>query len=137
MSFRSPLPDVVIPNLTLFDYLFADITDVADRPAVIDGPSGAQTSYGQLVRQISALAGGLAQRGFSSGDVAGILCPNVPAFVTVFHGILRAGAAVGGHRPRVAPGRAAVLVRNDGVAEGRDADSPQSGGQPRAGRADH
>ena len=60
MSFRSPLPDVAIPNLTLFDYLFADIADVADRPAVIDGPSGAQTTYGQLVGQISALAGGLA-----------------------------------------------------------------------------
>ena len=41
--------------------------------------------------QISALAGGLAQRGFADGDVAAILCPNIPAFVTVFHGILRAG----------------------------------------------
>ena len=91
MSFRSPLPDVVIPNLTLFDYLFSDIAAVADQPAVIDGPSGAQTTYRQLVGQISALAGGLAQRGFAEGDVAGILCPNIPAFITVFHGILRAG----------------------------------------------
>src|SRR6478735_7655023 len=54
MSFRSPLPDVAIPNQTLFDYLFTGIADVADRPAVIDGPSGAQTTFGQLVRQISA-----------------------------------------------------------------------------------
>jgi acyl-CoA synthetase (AMP-forming)/AMP-acid ligase II len=91
MSFRSPLPDVPIPNLTLFDYLFSDIAAVADQPAVIDGPSGAQTTYRQLVGQISALAGGLAQRGFAVGDVAGVLCPNIPAFVTVFHGILRAG----------------------------------------------
>jgi acyl-CoA synthetase (AMP-forming)/AMP-acid ligase II len=94
MSFRSPLPDVDIPNLTLFDYLFSDLEDVADRPAVIDGPSGAETSYRQLVGQISALAGGLARRGFSAGDVAAVLCPNVPAFVTVFHGILRAGGTV-------------------------------------------
>ena len=91
MSFRSPLPDVAIPNLTLFDYLFSDVAAAADQPAVIDGPSGAQTTYRQLVGQIAALAGGLAQRGFADGDVAGILCPNIPAFVTVFHGILRAG----------------------------------------------
>ena len=91
MSFRSPLADVAIPDVTLFDYLFSDIEDVADRPAVIDGGSGAQTTYRELVGQIEALAGGLAANGFGTGDVAALLCPNVPAFVTVFHGILRAG----------------------------------------------
>jgi len=91
MSFRSPLPDVDIPDVTLFDFLFADIAAVADRTALIDGTSGAETSFRKLVGQISALAGGLAQRGFGVGDVAGVLCPNIPAFATVFHGILRAG----------------------------------------------
>ena len=91
MTFRSPLADVAIPDVSLFDYLFGDIEAVADHTALIDGPSGAVTSFRSLVAQISALAGGLAQRGFRDGDVAAILCPNVPAFVTVFHGILRAG----------------------------------------------
>lgn len=91
MSFRSPLADVAIPDMTLFDYLFGDIDAVADQPALIDGPSGAVTTYRGLVGQISALAGGLAQRGFHEGHVAAILCPNAPVFVTVFHGILRAG----------------------------------------------
>ncbi|MEP6562134.1 MAG: AMP-binding protein, partial [Nakamurella sp.] len=91
MSFRSPLADVAIPDMTLFDYLFGDIDAVADQPALIDGPSGAVTTYRGLVGRISALAGGLAQRGFHEGHVAAILCPNAPVFVTVFHGILRAG----------------------------------------------
>ena len=91
MTFRSPLADVAIPDVTLFDYLFGDIESVADQTALIDGPSGAVTTFRGLVAQISALAGGLAQRGFRDGAVAAILCPNVPAFVTVFHGILRAG----------------------------------------------
>ena len=91
MTFRSPLADVAIPDVTLFDYLFGDIESVADQPALIDGPSGAVTTFRALVAQISALAGGLTQRGFAAGDVAAIFCPNVPAFVTVFHGILRAG----------------------------------------------
>jgi acyl-CoA synthetase (AMP-forming)/AMP-acid ligase II len=43
---------------------------------------------------VLAFAGALAARGVGVGDVLGLLCPNVPAFATVFHGILRAGATV-------------------------------------------
>ncbi|WP_127784081.1 AMP-binding protein [Rhodococcus sp. X156] len=94
MSFHSPFPDVEIPDTSLFDFLFGKVAEdeaLAARPALVDGTSGAVTTYGQLVGQVNALAGGLAQRGFHQGDVAGLLCPNVPAFATVFHGILRAG----------------------------------------------
>ena len=36
----------------------------------------------------------VAARGVGTDTVVGLLCPNVPAFATVFHGILRAGATV-------------------------------------------
>ncbi|MTD14269.1 AMP-binding protein [Nakamurella sp. YIM 132087] len=91
MSFRSPMPDVEIPDKSLYDFLFEDLTGNEETVALIDGPSGAETTYAALRAQINALAGGLAARGFASGQVAAVLCPNVPAFVTVFHGILRAG----------------------------------------------
>ncbi len=91
MSFGSPFPDVEIPNVLLFDYLFGNIDAVAGDTAIIDGATGATTSYGELRTQILALAGGLAARGLAVGEVSGILCPNIPAFVTVFHGIMRAG----------------------------------------------
>ena len=91
--FRSPLPDVVIPELSVYDALFASLTDEdLDRVALIDGSSGAETTYGQLRTQIDALAGALAARGIAVGDVVALHSPNVPAFATVFHGILRAGA---------------------------------------------
>lgn len=92
MSFGSPFPDVEIPDVLLFDYLFGDIAEVADAPALIDGSSGQITTFSQLSGQILALAGGLTARGITIGEVCGILCPNTPAFVTVFHGIMRAGA---------------------------------------------
>jgi acyl-CoA synthetase (AMP-forming)/AMP-acid ligase II len=91
MSFRSPMADVPIPDVSLYDYLFGDLAGAEQVTAIIDGPSGAATSYAELKAQIDACAGGLAARGFAVGDVAGVLCPNIPAFVTVFHGILRAG----------------------------------------------
>ena len=91
--FTSPLPDVEIPNISLFDYLFGDIKDdELARVAFIDGTTGAEVSYAQLIGQINSFAGALAARGTEVGDVVGLLCPNVPAFSTVFHGILRAGA---------------------------------------------
>ncbi|WP_159404436.1 AMP-binding protein, partial [Gordonia sp. YY1] len=92
MSFTSPFPDVEIPDMSVFDYLFGSIADEdLARTALVDSKSGTTTSYGQLVGQIEAAAGALASRGIGVGDVVGILSPNIPAFATVFHGILRAG----------------------------------------------
>src|SRR6187402_1933647 len=59
---------------------------------LIDGPSGAETTYGALKQQIELFAWALAARGIGLGDVVALHSPNVPAFATVFHGILRAGA---------------------------------------------
>ncbi|HPZ33908.1 MAG TPA: AMP-binding protein, partial [Microbacteriaceae bacterium] len=93
MPFRSPFPDVEIPNLSVFDYLFADLApDAAASTALVDGTSGDATSYGALVVQIQRMAGALAARGVRPGDVVALHSPNVPAFATAFHGILRAGA---------------------------------------------
>ncbi|KAB1655955.1 4-coumarate--CoA ligase family protein [Pseudoclavibacter chungangensis] len=89
----SPYPDVEIPDLTVYDYLFGDLDDAdRDRPAFIAQADGAETSYASLVAQIDAFAGALAERGVGPGTVVGLLSPNVPAFVTAFHGVLRAGA---------------------------------------------
>lgn len=91
----STFPDVAIPNLTVYDYLFGDLDDAhLSQVALVDGASGAETTYGELVGRINALAGALAARGVKPGDVIGLLCPNTPAFAIVFHGILRAGATV-------------------------------------------
>ena len=91
--FTSPLPDVDIPELSVYDYLFASLSDSdLDRTALIDGASGEETTYGRLRAQVDALAGALAARGIAVGDVVALHAPNVPAFATVFHGILRAGA---------------------------------------------
>jgi acyl-CoA synthetase (AMP-forming)/AMP-acid ligase II len=91
--FRGPLPDVEIPHLSVYDFLFASIDEAdLDRIAIVDGASGAETSYRQLIGQIDLVAGALAARGIGLGDVVALHSPNVPAFAAVFHGILRSGA---------------------------------------------
>ncbi|OBB61370.1 AMP-dependent synthetase [Mycobacterium sp. 852013-51886_SCH5428379] len=93
MSFASPYPDVQIPTTSVYDYLFSDLTDSdAQRVALIDTASGAQTTYGDMLARIDAFAGALAERGIGVGDVVGLLAPNSAAFAIAFHGILRSGA---------------------------------------------
>ena len=93
--FTSTHPDVEIPELSIYDYLFSSLTDEdLGRVALIDPATGAETTYGALRAQVDLFAGALAARGAGVGTVVGLLCPNVPAFATVFHGILRAGSTV-------------------------------------------
>jgi acyl-CoA synthetase (AMP-forming)/AMP-acid ligase II len=93
--FTSSAPDVEIPEVSVFEYLFGSLSDDdAARIALIDAASGDETTYAALRAQASAFAGALAARGVGTDTVIGLLCPNVPAFATVFHGILRAGAVV-------------------------------------------
>jgi acyl-CoA synthetase (AMP-forming)/AMP-acid ligase II len=90
---RSPYPDETIPDQSVFEFLFGALDDAgAARVALVDGASGAETSYAALRAQIELLAGALAARGIGVGDVVALHSPNVPAFATVFHGILRSGA---------------------------------------------
>ncbi|MBI5161100.1 MAG: AMP-binding protein [Micrococcales bacterium] len=89
---RSPYPDVVIPDQSVFDFLFAELDDDdRQRVALVDGPSGETTTYEQLRERILALAGALAERGLGTSSTVALHCTNVPAFAVVFHGILRAG----------------------------------------------
>jgi acyl-CoA synthetase (AMP-forming)/AMP-acid ligase II len=93
MSFASPFPDVEIPEGTVYDYLFADLTEEdADRVALVDAGSGAETTYRDLLVRVDAFAGALADRGVGVGDVVALLSPNSSTFAVAFHGILRAGA---------------------------------------------
>ncbi|MEV0079959.1 AMP-binding protein [Nocardia neocaledoniensis] len=95
MSFRSPFPDVDIPDVSIHDFLFGQI-DQADleKSALVDGKTGDSTTYRELIERIDAVAGALAARGAGTGDVVAVLSPNSPQFAVAFHGAIRAGATV-------------------------------------------
>lgn len=83
--FSSPFPDVDIPDVSVYDYLFGSLDDNdRARIALVDGTTGAQTDYGTLAAQIDAVAGYLAAHGVRPGDVVGLFAPNIPAFAAVF-----------------------------------------------------
>jgi acyl-CoA synthetase (AMP-forming)/AMP-acid ligase II len=92
--YRSPYPDQVIPNTSVFEFLFGALSEKdAARTAIVDGTTGAETTFGELAERSILLAGALAARGIGIGSVVALHCPNVPEFATAFHGILRSGAS--------------------------------------------
>jgi len=91
VPFPSPFADVQVPEVSVYDHLFAGLTEEdAARVAVVDGER--QATYGELKQYVDLFAGALAKRGVRPGDVVALHCPNTLAFVIAFHGILRAGA---------------------------------------------
>jgi len=67
---------------------------LGDKPALIDGVSGRQLSYGQLAEGVPRVASALRQRGFKKGDVFAIFSPNVLEYPIAFHAVASLGGIV-------------------------------------------
>jgi acyl-CoA synthetase (AMP-forming)/AMP-acid ligase II len=94
MIHRSPLPDVDIPDEALTTYALYRARELADKPALIDGPTGRVLTYAGLDQAVRAVAGGLVAGGFVKGDVLALMAPNLPEYAVVFHGVAFAGGII-------------------------------------------
>src|SRR5437763_114911 len=94
MIFRSPHPDVAIPDVPLHRRVLEHAAAFGEKPALIDGLTGRTLTYGRVAGQVQRVAAGLAARGFHKGDVLALFAPNVPEFAPAFFGTLAAGGIV-------------------------------------------
>ncbi|MCS7023809.1 MAG: AMP-binding protein [Bryobacteraceae bacterium] len=94
MPFRSPYPDISVPDVSLPDFIFSNLGEAAGRTALIDGPTGRSYTYAQVDLLSRRVAGALAKRGLGKGDKLAILSPNVPEYAIAVHGVMRAGGIV-------------------------------------------
>jgi PAS domain S-box-containing protein len=94
MPYRSPYPDVWIPEVPLVEFIFKNAALHADKPALIDGPTGREVTYRQLLDRVRHVAWTLRQLGVRHDDVVAIYGPNSPEYVTVFYAITTLGATV-------------------------------------------
>ncbi|BAU81461.1 AMP-dependent synthetase and ligase [Streptomyces laurentii] len=116
MILRSPLPDVVLPDVTVYELLF-DALDDGDRErvALVDGITGRTLTYGELAESVDRFAGALAARGLRPGDAVALNAPNSPEFVVAFHGVLRAGGTVTTVNVLYTPDEIATQLRDAGA----------------------
>src|SRR5213594_2427599 len=91
MIFRGPYPDVTIPEVSLTDFICRSFTEIKDKPALIDGPTGRMLTYKQFESAVKRTAASLSQRGFKKGDVFGIFSPNCPEYAIAFHAVAMLG----------------------------------------------
>jgi acyl-CoA synthetase (AMP-forming)/AMP-acid ligase II len=92
MGHRSPYPDVDIPDVPIHTFVLERASELGDKPALIDGPSGRTLTYEALAEGVGKAAAGMAARGLARGDVVGILAPNMPEWALVFHAVSTVGA---------------------------------------------
>ena len=94
MIYRSPEPDIEIPDLAMPEYVMGGAAARGDHPAIIDGATGVVTTYAEFAARVDAVAAALQARGIGKGDVVALVGPNSAEWGIAYHGILRAGAAV-------------------------------------------
>jgi acyl-CoA synthetase (AMP-forming)/AMP-acid ligase II len=94
MIFRSPFPEVSIPDVALDRYVFGNVERLADRPALIEGPTGRTLTYAQLYDSVRRAASSLARRGLKKGDVLAVFSPNAPEYAVALHAAIMIGGVV-------------------------------------------
>ena len=113
--YTSPIADVEIPEVPLTVYVLRHATELSDKPALIDGPTGRTLTYEQLAGGIARTAGGLAARGFGKGDVLAILAPNLPEYALAFHGAATVGGIVTTINPTYTPEEIHLQLMDSGA----------------------
>ncbi|HXN77190.1 MAG TPA: 4-coumarate--CoA ligase family protein [Candidatus Dormibacteraeota bacterium] len=91
MIFKSPHPDVVIPDTSLTELVLGKAGSLGDKIAIVEAGSGRSYTYTQIAGGVRRLAAGLHARGFRKGDVLAIMSPNLPEYPIAFHGVATAG----------------------------------------------
>lgn len=112
MIFRSPFPEVEIPDVPLTEFVLGRARERGDKPALIEGTTGRVVTYAQLCELVERAARGLAARAFGKGDVLAIFSPNLPEYPVAFHAAARAGGAVTTVNPLCTAGEVSKQLRD-------------------------
>jgi acyl-CoA synthetase (AMP-forming)/AMP-acid ligase II len=89
--FKSPHPDVAIPDTALSPFVLGKANRLGDKVAIVEAGSGRSYTYKQIADGVRKLAAGLHARGFGKGDVLAIMSPNLPEYPITFHGVATVG----------------------------------------------
>jgi acyl-CoA synthetase (AMP-forming)/AMP-acid ligase II len=114
--YASSFPDVEIPSGPITPFVLQLAEELADHPAMIDGPTGRTYTYAQLADGTRRVAGALAAMGVGRGDVVGILLPNMPEYFLLFHGPALLGATVTTINPTYGAEEVAFQLRDSGAS---------------------
>src|SRR5260221_579453 len=93
MIFKSPYPDIEIPDVPVTSFILEHATQFGSRPALTDGQTGRTLTYDQLLTATERTAAGLDARGFRKGDVFALHCANSPEYAVAFLAVAKLGGS--------------------------------------------
>jgi acyl-CoA synthetase (AMP-forming)/AMP-acid ligase II len=116
LIYRSPEPDIEIPDVTLTEHVIGGAAARGDHPAIIDSATGETTTYAEFAAKVDAVAALLQSRGIAKGAVIGLVGPNSAEWAIAYHAILRAGVIVTPMNPLLTPEEVERQVRDSGAS---------------------
>jgi acyl-CoA synthetase (AMP-forming)/AMP-acid ligase II len=115
MVFRSPWPEIALPDVSIAEAILPAAEARGDKPAVIESETGATLTYRALAEGARRVAAGIAKAGIRPGDPVAVALPNCLDFVLAWYGALRAGAWVVPMNPLYTPSEMEHQLRDSGA----------------------
>jgi acyl-CoA synthetase (AMP-forming)/AMP-acid ligase II len=114
LIYRSPEPDIEIPDVAMPEYVLGGAAARGNHPAFVDGASGEITTYAEVAARVDASAAALQAQGIGKGDVVALVGPNSAEWGIAYHAILRAGGVVTPMNPLLTPEEMGRQQENSG-----------------------
>ncbi|MGH9010288.1 MAG: AMP-binding protein, partial [Acidimicrobiia bacterium] len=90
----SPYPTVELAETTLVEFVLGRAAERGDTAALVDAVANRTITYRELAAAVERVAGGLAARGVTKGDVLALFSPNRSEFAVTYYAALSLGAVV-------------------------------------------
>ena len=91
---RSPFPDVLIPKINLYDYIFQNSASLAQKIAIVKGETGREYSFLEIEETTRKVSSALNRSGLQKGDVVALATSNCPEYPIMFLATLASGGVV-------------------------------------------
>ncbi|MGV9710885.1 AMP-binding protein [Gordonia sp. NPDC003424] len=110
MVYTSVVPELVIPETNLAEFVLAEVGARPDATALLDAVTGEKVTYRELDDLSARAATGLVRAGIRVGDPVAVISGNRPSYAIAVYAILRAGAVVCPINPILTPGEIRKLL---------------------------
>ncbi|MEL7098756.1 MAG: AMP-binding protein [Pseudomonadota bacterium] len=92
--FKSRYPDLPDTRQTVTERVFGNLETRLGDVVVTDGTDGRTFTAAEFVDHVQRLAGGMVERGISTGKTVALMAPNSPEYCIVFHAVAWAGSTI-------------------------------------------